>query len=240
MYGLDLISSTDGSGVQTYFTYDGLGSTTDLTNASATVTGTYSYDVFGAIRSQSGGSGNYWQFTGEQRDAAENLYYLRARYYDPTSARFLGNDPLRGSLLNPQSQNLYAYVGNNPINRVDPSGLRWMDDGGGSGRKYEGGMDPTPGPGPYPGQPTPCPTPTPTPNPTPGPWIPAPWPTPVPPPPTPTPTATPCGWEHCYYGCLRELATFLCYLAASRTGDWDTCADRCATKCDIKCPASLR
>jgi len=68
VYGLDLISTTDGAGVQTYHLYDGLGSTTDLTDGSANPTDAYSYDVFGTIRSQSGSSPNYWLFTGEQRD----------------------------------------------------------------------------------------------------------------------------------------------------------------------------
>ena len=79
VYGLDpsagsgqaLISATDGAGVQTYFLYDGLGSTTDLTDGSGNVIGGYSYDVFGGIRSQSGASDNFWLFTGEQRGARQ-------------------------------------------------------------------------------------------------------------------------------------------------------------------------
>jgi YD repeat-containing protein len=50
VYGLDLISSTDGSGDQTYFTYDGLGSTADLTDDEGDVVDGYTYDVFGAVR----------------------------------------------------------------------------------------------------------------------------------------------------------------------------------------------
>ena len=68
VYGLDLISATDGAGVQTYSLNDGLGSTSDLTDGSANPTDAYSYDVFGTIRSQTGSSSNYWLFTGEQRD----------------------------------------------------------------------------------------------------------------------------------------------------------------------------
>jgi len=116
VYGLDLISATDTAGVQTYFLYDGLGSTANLTDSGGNTTGTYSYDVFGAIRSQTGGGSNPWLFTGEQRDADPSLYYLRARYYDPTIGRFLTQDPL-------PLGNLYAYVGNNPVNYVDPTGL---------------------------------------------------------------------------------------------------------------------
>ncbi len=140
VYGLDLISATDGSGNQTYFTYDGLGSTTDLTNGGGTVTDQYSYDAFGAVRSHSGGSPNYWQFTGEQQDADSGLYFLRARYYDPATGRFLGKDPL-------PIGNRYSYVSNNPVNGIDPSGMCLMDMDGprgcGSdnrGQSYEGGI----------------------------------------------------------------------------------------------------
>ena len=69
VHGLDLISTTDGAGVQTYQLYDGLGSTTDLTDGSAIAVDGYTYDVFGALKSQNGNSDNYWLFTGEQLDA---------------------------------------------------------------------------------------------------------------------------------------------------------------------------
>jgi YD repeat-containing protein len=81
VYGLDLISATDAAGNQTYFTYDGLGSTAGLTDGTGNATQSYTYDVFGG---HTGGGSNQWLFTGEQRDASEGLYYLRARYYDPT------------------------------------------------------------------------------------------------------------------------------------------------------------
>jgi RHS repeat-associated protein len=63
-------------------------------------------------------------FTGEQRDDESDLYYLRARYYDPSTGRFLTQDPFRGWAGLPQSQNRYPYVLNNPANLVDPAGLQ--------------------------------------------------------------------------------------------------------------------
>jgi RHS repeat-associated protein len=116
LYGLDLIAAIDGSSVATYFLYDGLGSTTELLDEAGAATDAYTYDVFGAVRASTGSSANDWLFTGEQHDADSGLYYLRARYYDPATGRFLSTDPIGAA-------EPYAYVSNNPVNYVDPSGL---------------------------------------------------------------------------------------------------------------------
>jgi RHS repeat-associated protein len=79
------------------------------------VTGTYAYDAFGAIRAQTGSSPNEFKFTGEQVDAT-GMEYLRVRYYDQATGRFLSQDPV------PFLQR-YAYVGSNPANLTDPYGL---------------------------------------------------------------------------------------------------------------------
>jgi len=123
VYGLGRISSTDGAGNQTYYTGDGLGSSTDLTNSSATRTDGYTYDVFGTPTHAPGSSSNPFQFAGEQTDADSGLQYLRARYYDPATGRFLGRDPFPGLAALPATQNPYAYALNNPVNLTDPTGL---------------------------------------------------------------------------------------------------------------------
>ncbi len=124
VYGLDLISRTNGSSPE-YSLADGLGSTTGLTDDTGALTDTYSYDAFGGVRSQTGSSSNEFTYTGEQNDPT-GLDYLRARYYDPATGRFLSQDPL-------PIGNLYSYVGNNPVNLVDPYGLcgfdSWRDAG---------------------------------------------------------------------------------------------------------------
>jgi RHS repeat-associated protein len=119
VYGLDLIASTDASGNQIYFSYDGLGSTTDLTNGAGAVTDTYSYDVFGAVRARTGSSSSVWKFTGEQEDGAAgdtSYYFLRARYYDVATGRFVSRDPL-------ELDQRYGYASGNPVLMIDPSGL---------------------------------------------------------------------------------------------------------------------
>ena len=52
-----------------------------------------------------------------------DLYYLRARYYDPEIGRFWSRDPWRGSTALPQTLAGYSYVANNPVNAADPRGL---------------------------------------------------------------------------------------------------------------------
>lgn len=122
LYGVDLISETVGSTTSFYLS-DGLGSTTELTDSSGTVGNTYTYDVWGALRSSTGSTSNQFDFTGQQADhnANRGLQYLRARFYDSSLGRFLGQDPL--PLLN-----RYSYVGNNPATLVDPYGLFGFKD----------------------------------------------------------------------------------------------------------------
>jgi RHS repeat-associated protein len=61
---------------------------------------------------------------GQHYDMETGLYYNGHRYYDARMGCYINQDPigLRGGL------NLYGYTGNNPLNRIDPSGLTWGDD----------------------------------------------------------------------------------------------------------------
>jgi len=52
------------------------------------------------------------------------FYYMRARYYDPEVGRFVSEDPIG---FEGGDVNLYAYVQNNPVMFVDPSGLFRFD-----------------------------------------------------------------------------------------------------------------
>ena len=82
---------------------------------------TYRYAPFGAMLA-GGVSDNSLKFTAQWQDAATGLYYLRARYYDPTTGRFLTRDPFPGLAALPQTRHPYVYVSNNPVNLTDPAG----------------------------------------------------------------------------------------------------------------------
>jgi RHS repeat-associated protein len=68
------------------------------------------------------------RFTGKERDSESGLDYFGARYYGSALGRFTRPDPSNtgANPANPQSWNGYAYVGNNPLGRVDPDGQTWQ------------------------------------------------------------------------------------------------------------------
>jgi RHS repeat-associated protein len=78
---------------------------------------TYEYDGFGNKVNSTGTTPNNYLYRGEQFDPDLGMYYLRARYYNPLTGRFLSVDPLAG-----QGQRRYEYVGADPVNGMDPSG----------------------------------------------------------------------------------------------------------------------
>jgi len=69
-------------------------------------------------------SSSRYGFAGERGDST-GLQYLRARYYAPNVGRFITNDTWLGDKSVPGSLNRYAYVLNNPIRYIDPSGHDW-------------------------------------------------------------------------------------------------------------------
>lgn len=86
-------------------------------------------------------SGNPYLFTGGRFDAETGLGYFMFRYYDPEQGRFIQRDPIdvwsgRGTLGNP-----FVYASNNPINNIDPFGLRnWKETTTGAGSTFGEGI----------------------------------------------------------------------------------------------------
>lgn len=67
---------------------------------------------------------NHYKFTGKERDAETGLDYFGKRYFSGAQGRFTSPDPHNegAQLFDPQSWNMYSYVGNNPLRYVDPDG----------------------------------------------------------------------------------------------------------------------
>ena len=69
------------------------------------------------------GTKNKFRFTGEALDPGAELYYMRARYYDPIQGRFLNTDPFAGIAGDPLTMNKFPYALNRPVTLSDPTGL---------------------------------------------------------------------------------------------------------------------
>jgi RHS repeat-associated protein len=108
------------AGTTSYYDQDGLGSVTSLTNAAGALAQTYTYDSFGNPTASSGSLVNPFRFTGRDFDSETNLQFSRARYLDLSTGRFISEDPARFD----GGANFYASVLNNPVNYIDPLGLK--------------------------------------------------------------------------------------------------------------------
>jgi RHS repeat-associated protein len=110
------LAQRDQAAVVSYYLADHLGSITQATNSGGAVTFTREYDPWGNLLQGSATAG--FAFTAREWDPEITLYYYRARYYNPVLGRFLSEDRGAGNGRSP-----FSYVSNNPLSRVDPSGL---------------------------------------------------------------------------------------------------------------------
>ncbi len=128
-FGGARIARRDASGNVFYYLADHLDSSRVMAEIPAGgTTATLCYDAdfypFGGERAYTNSCQQNYKFTGKERDPESGLDNFEARYYGSSVGRFMSaDDPFVGwNLADPQSLNLYAYVQDNPINDVDPSG----------------------------------------------------------------------------------------------------------------------
>jgi RHS repeat-associated protein len=116
-----LVARVSAGGEVFYYHFNHNGSTLALTNRLGQVVAAYAYDPFGAVVNRSGNDqGNPFTYVGAfgVMDEGDGLFYMRYRYYDALSGRFLQRDPIGIA----DNLNLYSYVANNPVVWIDPLG----------------------------------------------------------------------------------------------------------------------
>jgi len=126
VWGLQLLGRIDTTAGDRHVYHDLTGNVRQLANANGSVTASYAYDSFGGLRQSADNDSTYkneFQYKDEIADAGTGTIYLRARYYDPKSGRFISRDPVAGYTASPQSLNGYAYARSNPVMRSDPTGM---------------------------------------------------------------------------------------------------------------------
>lgn len=119
---VDDIYSRSTATSMTSFLTDGLRSTIATADEDGVITSSYTYGPYGEA-SVTGSSNTDRQYAGRESDGT-GLIYMRARYYSPQLARFTSGDPVG---FGGGDTNLYAYVGGNPIDLVDPMGQSWWN-----------------------------------------------------------------------------------------------------------------
>ena len=116
-----------------FYLYNVRGDVKQRTCDQGVIIAIYRYSAFGVELNPAVGNTNRFRFAGEYWDTHRGEYYLRARSFNPRLGRFTQPDPFWGihnmqncihSIL--QAGNLFVYCGNDPVNRIDPSGLAYF------------------------------------------------------------------------------------------------------------------
>ncbi|MFZ5797875.1 MAG: RHS repeat domain-containing protein [Thermodesulfobacteriota bacterium] len=121
-HGLGLVAKD-----QHFYTFDGNGNTSELTDPAGNIVNFYVYEPFGKILHEVESTDNAFRFVGQFgiMRMADDLLYMRNRFYMPSLGRFMAEDPIG---LAGGDVSFYRYVQNNPVNRIDPWGLATVEN----------------------------------------------------------------------------------------------------------------
>ncbi|BCN29431.1 cellulose binding domain-containing protein [Anaeromicropila herbilytica] len=143
-YGLGLVSVETGKGIS-YYRIDEKNSVEEIQNNSGTVKAEIGYDEFGNVENPDdiGTNGNIFSYTGHVYETESSLLYVKARYYDSKTGRFISEDSNLGEIEDTLTKNLYIYCRENPLMYMDSDGhyasTQSIINDGGSSKKNHGG-----------------------------------------------------------------------------------------------------
>ena len=125
--------SVNFNGTEYFYLKNAQGDVTGLVDSTGAKVVAYTYGPWGEARGVSGtlsstlGAMNPLRYRGYVYDTETGLYYVSSRYYDPEIGRFINIDGVMGVNADMSTYNLFAYCGNNPINRYDAGGMFWKE-----------------------------------------------------------------------------------------------------------------
>ncbi len=125
LYGVALQAAMEPDGETYTYHFDATGNTIALTDSDQQLTHAYEYTPYGVVAAEFESFAQPFKFGGQVgvRQSLAGLYHMEARYYDPSTGRFLSEDP---EGFESKGINLYVYAGNNPIMHLDPLGDDWI------------------------------------------------------------------------------------------------------------------
>jgi RHS repeat-associated protein len=125
VYGLGLVSKITPDGKTYTYHFDSRGSTIAISDSTEKIVNKYAYTPFGEIAGSSESITNPFCYVGKYgiMEEGNGLKFMRARYYDAETGRFLNKDLVRGEVRKPQTLNRYVYALNNSVRMIDAKGL---------------------------------------------------------------------------------------------------------------------
>ena len=118
----DSLTAQARDGKISYYLHDGHGDVRALLSEAGKITDRYRYSAYGELLEKTGNTENHYLYTGECYDGISGLYYLRARYMDPSTGTFTSMDSYAGSIYEPATLHRYLYANGNPVSYSDPGG----------------------------------------------------------------------------------------------------------------------
>ena len=135
IYGLGPLYVVKADATTLTFVRDGSKNVRAELNAAGAVTGAFRYRAYGQLAQSTTPGPSYLGLASQLLDPS-GLYYMRARWYDPVTGRFIARDPIKGQADAPASLNAFGYADANPLVASDPSGLCTDPRPGTTGARY--------------------------------------------------------------------------------------------------------